>query len=104
MAINNESGYYMGYLSVGATAKTLLDAVPEAVRVSQKPRRVVFTVETAAIRYRYDGVAASDNPGGGHLGATNTTYKVEGVENVKNLSMIADTATAGEVTFTLEGG
>ena len=102
--IDNESGFYLGYLSAGATATTLLDAVPANVLTGRTPKRVIMTVETAAIRYRYDGVPANAQPGGGHLGTTNTTYKVEGVENIANLSIIADTATAADVTFTLEGG
>lgn len=52
--------------------------------------RLVITVETDVIRYRYDPSAASVAANNGHQGQVGDTIKIEGATNIKNFRYIRD--------------
>ena len=84
-----------GYLSVGATSVGVpLDGI--------NPRRLFLTVETAAIRFRYDGHEADGAIGGGHLASDGDSVAIDGAINIKAFRMIRDTSTNADVYYTIE--
>ena len=84
-----------GYLSVGTTSV----GVPTD---NINPRRIFLTIETAAIRFRYDGHEADGGIGGGHLASEGDTIVVDGAINIHNFRMIRDTSTNADVYYTIE--
>lgn len=62
--------------------------------------RAVVTVETASLRYRYDGTAPTSSVG--HLALPGEVIVVEGVDNVEDLLMIRTGATSAAVHVTYE--
>lgn len=65
-------------------------------------RSAVITLETGNIRYTTDGTTPTTTATGvGHLATPVTTVTLEGLAEIKNFKMIAETVTAGvaQVTY-----
>ena len=62
--------------------------------------RGVFTVETAQIRYRYDGTAPSSTVG--HILNAGDVLELEGIINLQNLLFIRTTGSSATVQATYE--
>lgn len=95
--VNNETANTIQALTVTNSAVTAL-TIPAGVTAA----RVFITVETAAIRFRYDANNPTAGIGGGHPLAANNSITIEGKVNVEGLRMIAQTATDAKVYVTLE--
>lgn len=80
--------------AIGVTAATAKLGETDAAT------RAVFTVETAQIRYRYDGTAATASVG--HIAEAGEAFVIEGTGNIDNLSMIRTGATSATVHATYE--
>jgi hypothetical protein len=63
-------------------------------------QRAVVTVETASLRYRYDGTAPTASVG--HLALPGEVIVVDGVDNVAKLRMIRTGSTSAVVHVTYE--
>lgn len=72
--------------AVGITSSLLVDTQ------SQPVQRVVFTVETQAIRYRCDGADPTSSIG--MPVAVGTTVTIDGYTNIKRLKFISQTPSA----------
>ena len=94
--MNNEAAYFDDFLTVGAAS------IGFRIPADTRPVRGYVTVETAAIRFRFEGNKANGGIGGGHLANAGDEFTVEGVDNIKNFQMAADTATSAKVYYTLE--
>lgn len=95
--INGEIGCQEYYCQVTSIAPKRLEIDPALM-----PGRIVITVETAAIRYRYSGEDPLPGIGGGHPLESGGTATIEGAQNIVNFRMVADTVTNANVFITLE--
>jgi hypothetical protein len=59
-----------------------------------------LTCETAALRYRWDGVAPTGTTG--HVLPVNTPLKIVGMKRLYQFSLIGDAGAAGTLEFTLD--
>jgi hypothetical protein len=85
-------------LTPGASTAVPLTAAKLTVAGKQKAVRVFITCETVNCRYRLDGVDPTASVG--HLLYADGTLEVEGVDNLKNLRIIAVSDTAAvSVTY-----
>jgi len=65
-----------------------------------RPIRLIITVESAQIRYTYDGTAPTSTLG--HLVNAQDVLIVEGLSNMKNFKAIRTTANNGKLVVTYE--
>lgn len=87
-------------LSVGAgVVKPTVSKYAPGAGGNGNAERAVLTVETAAIRYNYDGSVPSASSG--HLLQPGDVVVIEGAQNVAQLQMFAQAA-AGTVNLTYE--
>lgn len=94
--MENNLAFKADNLSVAAVA--LKFDIPDGQIVA----RAYCTVETAAVRFRYDGGTPVAGVGGGHLANAGDEFIVEGTQNVKNFRVVANTATVANLYYTLE--
>lgn len=87
-------------ITVSSSVKTLTQATYKPASPARQAIRAIITLETAPIRYWYDGSTPDANTG--HLFIPTTTLTVVGYEAITNLKMIADTATDGVIRVTYE--
>ncbi len=73
-------------------ADTAIGLTASKLASSPKPKKVFITVETAEIRYRYDGTAPTDTVG--HLTLPNDILTFEGFSQLNNIKFIRTTATS----------
>ena len=99
MPINTTLGYKFVGATVSSTALTLMTFGFTQAEVDQADRARV-TVATQAIRFRYDGTAPTASVG--HLAAADTTFFIEGNQNLQNLQLIRATGSDGAASITLE--
>lgn len=98
MAISTTYASAFNNATISSTALTLEDVGFSAAEVSAA-NRMRLTVETAAIRYRYDGTSPTASVG--HLLAVGAVLLLDGNQNIELLELIAD-ASDGTVMVTLE--
>lgn len=98
MAISTTTASAFNNATVSNTALELTDVGFTAAEVKAADRMRV-TVETNAIRYRYDGTAPTASVG--HLLATGSVLILDGHNNIANFQVIADSSD-GAVMVTLE--
>ncbi len=83
---------------VGVGSKVEAFVIPDGMRVT----RAYVTVETAAIRWKYDGGNPSAGVGGGHLASVGETISITTGDHVKAFRMVANTGTPSQVYYSLE--
>ena len=79
--------------AIGFTAATVRSLYPY---VSAK---TFVTIESANIRYRFDGTAPSATVG--HLGYAGSSFVLEGLDDILNFKAFRDTAATGDATLTV---
>jgi hypothetical protein len=99
MPINTTIGFDFDDATVSSTALSLVDVGFTQAEVDQADRARI-TVATQAIRYRYDGGAPTASLG--HLAAADTSFVIEGNQNIQQLKLIRATGADGAVSVTLE--
>jgi len=80
-------------LAIGFTSTTY------QVNGQSAPRRAVFSVAGVPIRYRYDGSDPTITVG--HYLAVGTTAEIWGVDNIKDIRFIRDTAAGSDATLSV---
>ena len=93
--INAEKGTHFATIVVGATVLDL------AIPAGMVPVRATLTLETAQIRYRYDGVL-DPTATEGHVMDAGDAFTLEGVDNIRNFRMLRTGSTSGVLSRTLE--
>jgi hypothetical protein len=99
MPINTSLAYKFASAAVSSSALTLVTFGFTQVEVDQADRARI-TVATQAIRYRYDGGDPTATVG--HLAAVDSTFFIEGNQNIQNLRLIRATGSDGAASITLE--
>ncbi len=94
--VEGNAGYKSDNLAVSNAA------VGFTIPVGTKAARAYCTIETAAVRWKYDGGTPIAGVGGGHLSNDGDEFSVEGLDNVKNFRVIRDTSTDANLFYTLE--
>lgn len=95
--IKGEGAFLEYGFKVTRSSVEVLDIPPGVV-----PARIVVTVETASIRYRYSGVDPLPGVGGGHPVESGGTIIIEGSKNIENFKMIGQKFINANVFITLE--
>jgi hypothetical protein len=100
MAINTTVAYAYATQTVADTALALSEFTDFAEVDMALATRIRLTVNTNAIRYRFDG--GDPTTTAGHYLATNGTIPIDGSENVANFRIIRDGGSSASVSVTLE--
>jgi hypothetical protein len=99
MAISTTAAYAYNSATVSSTAQTLTDVGFSAAEI-ERADVAYITVDTQALRYRYDSGAptAAD----GHLLDAGDKWLLVGNQNIRNLQLIRAGSSDGFVAITLE--
>jgi hypothetical protein len=95
VAIDHETAWNFETVTVATTAIGVVASSGDNVA-----HRAVITVETAQIRFRYDGTAPTATVG--HLAEIGDRLTIEGRANIRNFLAIRTGATSGTLQVTVE--
>ena len=87
-------GKHIGYDYEKITvADTAIGLTSSKLTTSPQPKRVYITIETAPVRYRYDGTDPTDTEG--HYMTPGSYLTITGIRNLKNFRAIRTSAISG---------
>ena len=96
-------GKHLGYDYESITVNTAIGLTATKLSiVGKRPIRVICTLETAPIRYRYDGTGTNPTASEGHFMTPRSHLIIEGIGNMKNIRFIKSGTVSGVLKCTYE--